>query len=116
MASLCDRCAVPGRCCSGFNLNGGAYGAHHSELDVLLLMATSWTKVWELGIDQYGLPFMPLWRKPSGVWLFWCPLLTRDGRCGDYDHRPAVCRDFEAGSDSLCVMSCPAAGPLADRS
>lgn len=26
-----------------------------------------------------------------------------DGRCGDYENRPALCRSFEPQSEALCV-------------
>ena len=54
-----------------------------------------------------GLPFMPLMTRPDGRWLLWCPVLGRDGRCTDYENRPALCRSFEAGSDPLCAMHHP---------
>ncbi len=52
---------------------------------------------------QLGLPFMPLRKTPAGTWQLWCPLLV-DGRCSDYENRPALCRYFRAGSDKLCCM------------
>jgi Fe-S-cluster containining protein len=50
-------------------------------------------------------PIMPLWRRPDGRWLFWCPVLTREGRCGDHAHRPGLCRTYEPMSDGLCVLA-----------
>lgn len=59
-----------------------------------------------------GLPFLPLYKSPSGEWRYWCQHLTREGRCGIYDQRPAVCRAYEPGSDrGLCgAMYSPEAG------
>ena len=37
-------------------------------------------------------------------WFFGCGKLLPNGKCGDYENRPALCRSFEAGGDSgLCV-------------
>lgn len=37
--------------------------------------------------------------KPAGVR---CSRQLPDGRCGDYENRPQVCRDFKA--DAFCVL------------
>jgi len=37
---LCDACAHPGRCCTGFELNGGSFGAGETALEMLVRMAT----------------------------------------------------------------------------
>lgn len=53
-------------------------------------------------------PLMPLYQRVSdGCWYFWCPELTREGRCGDYPNRPDLCRSYEPMSDRLCVMGPP---------
>ena len=31
-----------------------------------------------------------------------CTLLDENGRCSDYENRPAVCRNYEPASDQLC--------------
>ena len=36
-------------------------------------------------------------------WVFSCDALQTDGRCGIYETRPKLCRDFKPGSDPLCV-------------
>jgi Fe-S-cluster containining protein len=38
-----------------------------------------------------------------------CTRITPEGRCGDYENRPQLCRDYQAGSDPLCVMHVPPA-------
>lgn len=38
-------------------------------------------------------------KKPAGVT---CSKQLSDGRCGDYENRPQVCRDFKA--DDFCVL------------
>lgn len=97
---LCDNCKRPGRCCSGFALNF----VHQPEtnLEALVALATAWPSNGAL-----GLPFMPLWRTRAHHWLYWCPLLGRDGRCTDYENRPDLCRTYQAGSDMLCAMHIP---------
>lgn len=86
--SLCDTCMRPGACCFGFVLSGQHW---QTGLDMLVMVA------------QQGLPFVPLFRRPNGVWKWWCPLLGKDGRCTEYDRRPYVCREFEPAQDPLCV-------------
>lgn len=54
---------------------------------------------------QIGLPFMPLYQMPSGAWRMWCPRLGRDGRCTDYENRPALCRGYVAGEDPVCDIA-----------
>lgn len=102
--SACDRCFAPGRCCSNIslNLNGGTWPLVETALEVYVLLARAWTAdPSALGNAQ---PLMPLFRRPDGRWIFWCPALTREGRCGDYENRPGMCRVFEPMSDQLCVL------------
>lgn len=117
--SLCDACRAPGRCCTGFYLQNGDFGRGRPALEVLVELATAWTGTAPMlgavrvhptfdltAIEdiQVGMPFMPLMRRPAdGAWRFWCPVLRADGRCGDYENRPALCRDYQAGSDKLCA-------------
>lgn len=93
MTTLCDTCPAPGTCCRAFHPGPG--GAAWKGLTSLEVMA---------GLADMGLPFAPLYQHANGAWLFWCPNLGRDGRCRDYENRPATCRDFEPGSDVLCVL------------
>lgn len=37
--------------------------------------------------------------KPAGVT---CSKQLKDGKCGDYENRPQVCRDFKA--DDFCIL------------
>jgi Fe-S-cluster containining protein len=50
-----------------------------------------------------GLPFRPLDQDEKGTWRYWCLNLLPNGRCGDYENRPGLCRLYVAGSDGLCV-------------
>jgi Fe-S-cluster containining protein len=95
MPTLCDGCRAPGACCRILSLAGeeGPLGPRSSLLEISALLATA------------ALPFVPLVRLDDGVVLFWCPHLGRDGRCGEYDHRPELCRDYREGSGVICIES-----------
>ena len=100
MTSLCDKCRLPGRCCSGFGVND-----RYNRLTTLEVLADL------VSIDKnstgnwLGLPFVPLYRTPKGKWLLWCPLLDSNGRCSIYEDRPMYpCVDYKPGQDLLCVM------------
>lgn len=63
-----------------------------------------------------ALPFQPIavrsqWKSPEGRdygSLIWSsPNVSDAGRCGIYETRPDLCRQYEAGSDRLCVMMPP---------
>lgn len=100
--SLCDRCLRPGSCCTfTLNIKDG-----DTPLEALALMATANPS------DNFdhskpdpnfgiGLPFIPLARRPSGTWIYWCPHLIK-GRCSIYETRPALCRQYSALQDRLC--------------
>lgn len=42
--------------------------------------------------------------KPAGVP---CKNLRADGKCGDYENRPQVCRDFKADNTCVFISSMP---------
>lgn len=92
-ASLCDSCYAPGQCCKGFVLNNGTVGRGMTKAEVLELL------------KGYDLEMLV----PSKVeiegdqWRFFCTNLTLEGRCGDYENRPPICRGLEPASDQLCV-------------
>lgn len=86
--SGCETCIRPGACCSGFVLS---FRYQTTGLEMLAELAKQW------------MPFAPLYRAPDRDWKWWCPLLGADGWCTDYDNRPYTCREFEPGSDPLCV-------------
>lgn len=104
--SLCDNCFSPGACCKGFTFPDKTFWFDDNELSVYECLAKE---------DSSGrlLPFVLLRRgddswidedtgRPYGHYHFWCPLL-KNGRCGDYQNRPAVCRNYEPASCGLCV-------------
>jgi Fe-S-cluster containining protein len=64
-------------------------------------------------LETLGLPFEP--EEIHGVYVnadgrvyvtysYRCPLVTPEGLCGDYEHRPSTCRDYVPGSSRLCVF------------
>lgn len=99
--SLCDTCAMPGRCCRHFVLDRGNYGLGMALLELLADLATIHMKNGDR--VSLGVPFMPLFRKSDGMWVFWCPNLGLDGRCMDYANRPNTCVIYEPAEDQLCL-------------
>lgn len=91
--STCDTCREPGRCCKRLHLQWGDGWTPHAEtpLDAIVIMARAW------------LPFVPLGKTKDGALIWSCPLLDADGRCGDYENRPQLCRDYQPQEDPLCV-------------
>lgn len=92
--SLCDVCMSPGACCKRLNLSspvnpdvGAAMSRESAEHMVL----------------RNGLPFIPTHQAADGTWAYACTQLQPDGRCGIYEARPQLCRDYLPGSDRLCV-------------
>lgn len=102
----CDSCPKPGRCCTGLVLNGGELAKGTTMLAALATMATLRHQRAD-GRMTIGAPFMPLMQRGDGEWLWWCPNLQADGRCGDYENRPEPCWRYTAGDDFLCVMHVP---------
>lgn len=94
MKSLCDTCHKPGACCRAFavlttelGLPGPARSATISEVSAVMP-----DHPFKIKLISHGTP----------IWD--CLALTKEGRCGIYERRPKLCRDFEAGVDQLCVM------------
>lgn len=95
--SLCDTCRQPGACCRGLVLN-------------IPFSSDNWMAEAAEKMARFGLSFFVPVRSVASVdapdkamVLFDCTRLGADGRCSDYDGRPTLCRDYEAGSDPLCV-------------
>ena len=113
--SLCDRCFAPGACCKRF-------GLFSNEGEPITVWDDEPTRVSAPGSAE-PLPFLPLersgtWEDPDGraysSWWWSCPRLQADGRCGDYENRPALCRTFEPAAETLCVHWGGAEGGEAD--
>lgn len=75
---------------------------------------TAWVDEVEAGTASLpGTPFVPWMElerftfeetgRQFATYLWSCPVLLPNGRCGDYENRPNVCRSFEPASDLLCV-------------
>lgn len=125
--SMCNRCTLPGKCCIGFDLDYAPLNRCETSEQVLDILGNVVTynpgcvaminppadtedNLRSSGNTDVrrGLPFQPLLRRSNGVWRFWCPVLDiKTGRCGDYENRPALCRNYEPGSDKLCAMHEP---------
>lgn len=111
MPNLCAHCPAPGHCCRNIRLN--VKGSFTTKLEALAWLATVQPAEGEL-----GLPFIPRERvrtlrdngrhaSPSPVdeeWTYDCIHQTPEGRCGSYDSRPQLCRMFEAGVHSPCLL------------
>lgn len=113
--SACDTCRLPGACCVYF-WHHRLYHPDQTRDEVRALMRK--------GEDGFGhecepVPFDPIrpggWYAHDGdaepgavMWIVSCPkLIPEIGRCSIYDARPEVCRDFEPGSNQLCVEYVP---------
>lgn len=102
--SLCDKCYAPGTCCKWLTLETG--DDHQlviwDDEDPAVVLK-----------ERHHLPFEPVKRqgqwmdektgKTYSSWYWRCPILLPDGRCGDYENRPDLCRRFEPASGPLCV-------------
>lgn len=98
---LCDACISPGACCKRLVISGGG-----------LELPMSHEKAEHL-IMHHRQPFRPSAQRESGVWEWTCYQLQPDGRCGIYETRPQLCRDFKPGEDPLCVHFVPRDEPEA---
>lgn len=111
---LCDTCKQPGACCRDIPIYVGRSWGNFFPRDWPERAAA------ELAQKLPGHPFIPLRLEifpedqiigtdPYGAGRWSCSNLTPEGRCGDYENRPELCRNYEAGSDRLCVMYVPPA-------
>jgi Fe-S-cluster containining protein len=113
--SLCNRCIDPGICCREIRLN--VKPPFMTKLEAL-----AWLASIHPAYGEIGLPFIPEYKDRillydfdeaiqfystsplESEWVYSCPVLTPDGRCGDYENRPRLCRTFESGRNQPCVM------------
>ena len=98
-------CPDLGHCCKRFVLNPTSLPPFNERRSIKGI----WRK-----LRQFKLPFKPL--ELSGIngsggktgkmdWWFTCPILGKDGKCGDYENRPQVCKSFvPGGGDALCLI------------
>lgn len=93
--STCDTCREPGHCCKFLHLTLSKEWVEwigESPLLALTAMAIQW------------LPFVPAAKNASDGDPMWaCPILDSNGRCGDYENRPELCRHYQAHDDHLCI-------------
>jgi len=105
---LCGSCPDPGSCCRDIRLwsgNDHVFGGAVTRLDALVALATvEHSDPW---MGNVGLPFVPERRDADGMWVLSCPRLTPEGRCGDYEGRPTLCRSHVAGLAEPCGMRMP---------
>lgn len=45
-------------------------------------------------------------KQESGYYFYYCPKVTEDNRCPDYDNRPQICRDFPDNPLGFLPFSC----------
>ena len=107
--SLCDTCHEPGRCCRSIVLNHGdgemTWWADNDPAEVL---AEHIGEHWFVPIEAEKRSYQSGEGHTyhSGRWR--CTALGEDGRCTVYERRPQLCRNYEPGSDGLCVYHTPA--------
>lgn len=100
--SLCDTCREPGHCCKEFNLSGRDGHITFWD-DETPAMEERFPFVPLYRTDQWTVEFGPDTGRTYSAWRWSCTKLGADGRCTIYDERPQLCRDYEAGSDPLCI-------------
>ena len=103
---LCGNCGDPGMCCRRIKLHAGdtdCLNGSATRLDALVWLAT--IRHPDPWMSNAGLPFLPEYRDPTDErWVLSCPRLTPEGRCGDYENRPNLCRAFIPGVHWPCAM------------
>jgi Fe-S-cluster containining protein len=107
--SACDTCPNPGHCCHNLKLFAGGRAPRFTP--------DAWKEEAEQFAKGRALPFYPVSTFPfktstgsvdpdvSTVGVMWdCYNLTAEGRCGDYENRPQLCRDYAPKEDELCIL------------
>lgn len=93
--NACAACPDKGRCCREFYISKDGIGILSDSVESVSAYVTK----------ELELPFKPLYNINQVGWVFKCDWLREDGSCGDYEHRPELCRLYHAGSSLLCLMS-----------
>lgn len=103
--SMCDSCRSPGACCKAIRLSGGGRAAdRHDAIQAPMSFERAEHRAMELGLWM----MRPLHQDTAdGSWAWECTQLQPNGRCGIYDSRPQLCRDYRPGEDPLCVHYWP---------
>lgn len=108
--SLCDSCFAPGACCKRINFKTGSktasFWADESVEDQLraIMHADDAARPFPFVVLEMGERYTdPESGREYVAPTFTCSNLTPEGRCGDYENRPWLCRDFEPAMDALCV-------------
>jgi Fe-S-cluster containining protein len=98
----CDSCHAPGACCKGFVLTNMRVkdDLNWKESSEIFLTQKS-----DLGLTRFYAVSKVTGSQRDGTVAVRlnCSSLTKEGRCGDYENRPNLCRVFEPGSDPLCA-------------
>ena len=96
---ICQRCQLPGRCCTGLMINNGEYAKGYDAVEARAKII----KAPQLNVngDRETWDLRPLIRRKDGTWLWWCASLVK-GRCSIYSHRPKGCKDYIPQTDDLC--------------
>lgn len=104
--SLCDTCAAPGACCKRMRFwlggdpmtqwVGNDLNEDNPQLDLPPVYPVEMVEQW---ISPEG--------RPYAEYRYGCYALQPDGRCGIYEDRPKLCRDYEPGTDPMCVHYTP---------
>ena len=110
--SMCSICPVPGACCKGFVLSHIPDGKTEGEHESPAFWLRNWKDQAAAWLEERGYDFVPatihtIWSRESepSSWVsvrFDCPHLLGSGRCGIYETRPRVCRQFTPLEDDLC--------------
>lgn len=100
---MCEVCPDPGKCCRRLHLDGPRdiyfWKTIGTPLHALVKMAEYWFPFLPVEACEY----VPEGGGEARSYWYRCPELQPNGRCGIYEHRPQLCRDFKPGSNPLCV-------------
>lgn len=101
-SEICGKCHAPGSCCSGFNLMSVIGWCTPEDHPKELQKALNTLK--ELDMEYFVFDkVMPdvIWSTGLISTFFKCTKL-KDGRCSDYENRPATCINYRPMQDMLC--------------
>lgn len=115
--SLCDTCTDPGHCCRQITLWGNGI-EYMTQAEAEAQMRTNTGSMMADGspgpfvftgtiekLVYYDLNGAELPKPEIRAVNTWsCPHLLPTGRCGAYENRPKLCKDYEPGSCRSCAM------------